>query len=210
MRATRSCHGWVHMFITHCLQLNFQLRTVDLVRTCRASSFCTVAWQLTRFQLTQRIARSLGDSWASCYLLSLCNTCNGALIACSIALFLTNALIYYVYNGISFLQVIFAFATFGGILRCTTVGFFSFWCNTSLWQAHGQTHDDSINCANIASHGNNPQLAKVACFGMRPLQRYGDLTVFRMAAVRHLGFLKFNFLMFWEVKRTFLKQPYQI
>ena len=29
-------------------------------------SFCTVAWQLARFQLTRRIARSLGDSWASC------------------------------------------------------------------------------------------------------------------------------------------------
>jgi len=26
------------------------------------------------------------------------------------------------------------------------------------------------------------------------LQRYGDLTVFKIAAVRHLGFLKFNFL----------------
>ena len=33
-----------------------------LVRTCRISSFCTVAWQLARFQLTRRIARSLGDS----------------------------------------------------------------------------------------------------------------------------------------------------
>jgi len=38
-----------------------------LFRTCRTSSFCTVAWQLARFQLTRRIARSLGDSWASCY-----------------------------------------------------------------------------------------------------------------------------------------------
>ena len=37
-------------------------------RTCRTSSFCTVAWQLARFQLTPRIARSPGDSWASCYL----------------------------------------------------------------------------------------------------------------------------------------------
>jgi len=37
-----------------------------LVRTCRISSFCTVAWQLARFPLTRRIARSLGDSWASC------------------------------------------------------------------------------------------------------------------------------------------------
>ena len=52
--------------ITHCLRLNLQLHTVDLVRTCRISSFCTVAWQLARFQLTRRIARSLGDSGASC------------------------------------------------------------------------------------------------------------------------------------------------
>ena len=50
--------------ITHCLRLNLQLHTIDLVRTCRISSFCTVAWQLARFQLTRRIARSLGDSWA--------------------------------------------------------------------------------------------------------------------------------------------------
>ena len=54
--------------ITHCLRLNLQLHAIDLVRTCRISSFCTVAWQLARFQLTRRIARSLGDSWASCYL----------------------------------------------------------------------------------------------------------------------------------------------
>ena len=54
--------------ITHCLRVNLQLHTIDLVRTCRISSFCTVAWQLARFQLTRRIARSLGDSWASCFL----------------------------------------------------------------------------------------------------------------------------------------------
>ena len=52
--------------ITHCLRLNLQLHTIDLVTTCRISSFCTVAWQLARFQLTRRIARSHGDSWASC------------------------------------------------------------------------------------------------------------------------------------------------
>ena len=52
--------------ITHCLRLNLQLHTIYLVRTCRISSFCTVAWQLARFQLTRRIARSFGDSWASC------------------------------------------------------------------------------------------------------------------------------------------------
>jgi len=53
--------------ITHCLWLNLQLHTIDLVKTCRISSFCTVAWQLARFQLTRRIARSFGDSWAYCF-----------------------------------------------------------------------------------------------------------------------------------------------
>ena len=53
--------------MTHCLRLNLQLHTIDLVRTCRISSFCTVVWQLARFQLIRRIARSLGDSWASCH-----------------------------------------------------------------------------------------------------------------------------------------------
>jgi len=52
--------------IALCLRLNLQLHTIDLVRTCRINSFCTVAWQLARFQLTRLIARSLGDSWASC------------------------------------------------------------------------------------------------------------------------------------------------
>ena len=53
--------------ITHCLRLNLQLHAIDFVRTCRIGSFCTVAWQLARFQLTRRIVRSLGDSWASCF-----------------------------------------------------------------------------------------------------------------------------------------------
>jgi len=44
-----------------------QLATADTCfKTCRTSSFCTVAWQLARFQLTRRIARSLGYSWACC------------------------------------------------------------------------------------------------------------------------------------------------
>ena len=58
----------VGLFMTHCLRLNLQLRTISLVRTCRISSFCTVVWQLARLLLTRRIARSLGDSWASCKL----------------------------------------------------------------------------------------------------------------------------------------------
>jgi len=64
MEATRSRHGWVHMFITHCTTVTLQLHSFDLFRTCRTSSFCTVAWQLARFQLIRRIAWSLGDSSA--------------------------------------------------------------------------------------------------------------------------------------------------
>jgi len=30
------------------------------------------------------------------------------------------------------------------------------------------------------------------------LQRYSDLTVFKMAAVRHFGFLTFNFFNGWS------------
>ena len=60
--------------ITHCFRLNLQLHTIDLVRTCRISSFCTVAWQLARFQFTRHIARSLGDSWASCVKCISCST----------------------------------------------------------------------------------------------------------------------------------------
>jgi len=55
------------LFMTHCLRLNLQLHTISSVRTCRISSFCTVAWQLARLRLTRCIARSLGDSWSSCF-----------------------------------------------------------------------------------------------------------------------------------------------
>ena len=65
MKATRTRHGWVHVFIIRRPTLTLQLHNFDLFRTCRTSSFCTAAWQLARFQLTRRIARSLGDSWAS-------------------------------------------------------------------------------------------------------------------------------------------------
>jgi len=41
---------------------------------------------------------------------------------------------------------------------------------------------------------------------VKRLQRYGDLTVFKMAAVRHLGFVKFKFLMVGADKRPILHQ----
>jgi len=38
------------MFITHRPTVTLQLHNFDLFRTCRTSNFCTVAWQLARFQ----------------------------------------------------------------------------------------------------------------------------------------------------------------
>jgi len=66
MRATRSRHGCVQIFIAHRRTVTLQLHNFDLFRTSGTSSFCTVAWQMARFQLTQRIARYLCDSWGSC------------------------------------------------------------------------------------------------------------------------------------------------
>jgi len=34
---------------------------------------------------------------------------------------------------------------------------------------------------------------QISSKSVKRLQRYGDLTVFKMAAVRHLGFVKFDF-----------------
>ena len=48
--------------ITHCLRLNLQLHAIDLVRTCRISSSCTVAWLLARLQLTRVHDTSRGPS----------------------------------------------------------------------------------------------------------------------------------------------------
>jgi len=72
MEMTRSHHGWVHMFSTHRPTVILQLHHFDLFRTCRTSSFSTVVWQLARLQLTRRIARSLGDSGASCFIQVAC------------------------------------------------------------------------------------------------------------------------------------------
>ena len=78
------------MFITHCLQLNLQLHEIDMVRTCRTSSFYTVAWQLARFQLTRHIALSLGDSRASCMSAETLMKRGGKLEHISVAYFLWN------------------------------------------------------------------------------------------------------------------------
>jgi len=61
---TRSCHGRVHIVHDTLPRLNLQLHTISLVRTCRISSFCTVALQLARLLLTRCITRSLCDSRA--------------------------------------------------------------------------------------------------------------------------------------------------
>jgi len=60
------CLCWVHIVYHALPPTKSPTSYIDLIRTSRISSFCTVAWQMARFQLTRRIARSLGDSWASC------------------------------------------------------------------------------------------------------------------------------------------------
>ena len=49
MKSTRTRHGWVHMFIIHRPTVTLQLHNFDLFRTCRTTSFCTVAWQWQDF-----------------------------------------------------------------------------------------------------------------------------------------------------------------
>jgi len=47
---------------------------------------------------------------------------------------------------------------------------------------------------------------QISSNSVKRLQRYGDLTVFKIAAVRHLRFVKFNFLTIGAVKRPILHQ----
>jgi len=64
----RSRHGWVHI-VYHALPPTKSPTSYHRFgQDFHISSFCTVASQLAGFQLTRRIARSLGDSWASCIL----------------------------------------------------------------------------------------------------------------------------------------------
>ena len=48
--------------------------------------------------------------------------------------------------------------------------------------------------------------SQISSKSVKRLQRYGDLTVLKMAAVRHLGFVKFDFLTVKAVKRRILHQ----
>jgi len=41
--------------------------------------------------------------------------------------------------------------------------------------------------------GQSASPCQISSKSVKQLRRYGDLTVFKMAAVRHLGFWKFNF-----------------
>jgi len=52
--------------------------------------------------------------------------------------------------------------------------------------------------------GQSASSCQISSKSVKRLRRYGDLTVFTMAAVRHLGFWKFNFLTVWALKRPIL------
>jgi len=47
-----------------------------------------------------------------------------------------------------------------------------------------------------AVRGQCASVCQISSKSVKQLQRYGDLTVFKMAAVRHLGFVKFEILHF--------------
>jgi len=62
--------------------------------------------------------------------------------------------------------------------------------------------DLSIGCCDIAifvvfkrasAGGQSASLCQISSKSVKRLRRYGDLTVFKMEAVRHLGFWKFKF-----------------
>jgi len=57
-----------------------------------------------------------------------------------------------------------------------------------------------------AVRGQCASSCQISSKSVKGLQRYGDLTVFKMAAVRHLGFVKFEFLMACGVKGHILHQ----
>ena len=52
--------------------------------------------------------------------------------------------------------------------------------------------------------GQSPSPCQISSKSVKRLQRYGNLTVFKMAAVRHLGFGKFKFLTVCTVKSPIL------
>ena len=57
-----------------------------------------------------------------------------------------------------------------------------------------------------AAEGQYASLCHISLKSVKRLQRYLDLTVLKMAAVRHLGFVKFEFLTVMAVKKSMLHQ----
>ena len=75
MKATRTCHGWVHMFIRHRFTLTLQLHNFDLFRTFRTSSFCTVAcnWQDFNWHDASRGPSAIAELFVCFVLLRTCS-----------------------------------------------------------------------------------------------------------------------------------------
>ena len=64
----------------------------------------------------------------------------------------------------------------------------------------GQTLVQNFNFQ-YGSQGHCVSICQILCRLVNPLLRYGDFLFFKMAAVRHLGFLKFqNFKNWYDVK----------
>ena len=81
---------------------------------------------------------------------------------------------------------------------------FTFGCRLLLSFRHLEF--SKIRNFNGLSHvrGQCASPCQISSKSVKRLRRYGDITVFTMAAVRHLGFWKFNFLTVWKLKRPIL------
>ena len=66
-----------------------------------------------------------------------------------------------------------------------------------IFQDGGRRHLEFLKIRNFnnfsAVWGQYASSCQISSKSVKRLQRYGDLTVFKMAAVRHLGFVKLNF-----------------
>jgi len=71
------------------------------------------------------------------------------------------------------------------------------YCNFCDFQHGGCRHLEFSKIQNFNGlstvGGQYASSRQISSKSVKRLQRYGDLTVFKMAAVRHLGFVKFEF-----------------
>ena len=66
MKATRICHGWVHMFTTHRPTLTLELHNFDLFRTCR-TALLRGNWQDFNWHDASRGPSAIAELLVNCF-----------------------------------------------------------------------------------------------------------------------------------------------